>query len=53
MGENIDIEMLDPEKSPVFINRTVPFKDSVSDPDCFSPLKATLSDTEMFTNTGL
>ncbi|KAG8197032.1 hypothetical protein JTE90_004301 [Oedothorax gibbosus] len=51
MGENIDLDLLDPEKSPVFINRTVPFKDSVSDPDCFSPLKATLSDTEMFTNT--
>ncbi|GFY67699.1 membralin [Trichonephila inaurata madagascariensis] len=32
---------------PVFINRTWHFKDSVSDPDCFSPITTTLSDTEM------
>ncbi|CAL1285627.1 unnamed protein product, partial [Larinioides sclopetarius] len=51
LEENFEVEILDAEKSPVFINRTIPFKDSVSDPDCFSPLKATLSDTELFTNT--
>lgn len=38
------------EKNPEFINRSLPFKDSVSDPDCLSPLKTTLSDMEMFSN---
>lgn len=44
--------ILDSEKSPEFINRTLPFKDSVHDPDCLSPYKTLLSDMEMFTNTG-
>lgn len=44
--------ILDSEKSPEFINRTLPFKDSVHDPDCLSPYKTILSDMEMFTNTG-
>lgn len=43
---------LDAEKSPEFINRTLPFSDTVYDPDCLSPLKTILSDMEMFTNTG-
>lgn len=47
--EDIEFEVLDPEKTPVFINRTVHFRDSVSDPDCFSPITTTLTDTEMFT----
>ncbi|GFU00557.1 membralin [Nephila pilipes] len=51
--EDIEFEVLDPEKTPVFINRTVLFKDSVSDPDCFSPIKTTLSDTEMFTSSDM
>ncbi|GFS76495.1 membralin [Trichonephila clavipes] len=37
---------------PVFINRTGHFKDSVSDPDCFSPITTTLSDTEMIGHQG-
>ncbi|XP_054715663.1 membralin-like [Uloborus diversus] len=46
--ENLE---LDAEKTPEFINRTLEFKDSVSDPDCLSPLRTMLSDMEMFTNT--
>ena len=42
--------ILDSEKSPEFINRTLPFRDSVHDPDC--PYQTILSDMEMFTNTG-
>ncbi|XP_035211688.1 membralin-like isoform X2 [Stegodyphus dumicola] len=42
--------ILDAEKAPEFINRTLQFKDSVSDPDCLSPLRTILSDMEMFTN---
>ncbi|GIZ04512.1 membralin [Caerostris extrusa] len=44
-------EILDAEKRPVFVNRTLPFTDSVFDPDCFSPSKTLLSETELFTNT--
>lgn len=51
VAETQDV-ILDAEKSPEFINRTLPFKDSVHDPDCLSPLKTILSDIEMFSNTG-
>ncbi|XP_015907914.2 membralin [Parasteatoda tepidariorum] len=42
--------ILDAEKSPEFINRTGPFKDSVFDPDCLSPITTTLTESEIYTS---
>ncbi|XP_055949716.1 membralin-like isoform X2 [Argiope bruennichi] len=48
--EDFAMEFLKAYRNPIFVNGTILNKNSISDPDCFTPLTTTISETEYFEN---